>query len=272
MDWKEYQDKVAGFLSQLGFETRVGETIRGARAAHDIDVTARTRVVGVDQLWLVECKLWKRRVPKEHVLTFRGVVEDVGADRGLVFSERGFQAGAISAAQNTNVTLTSLADFEQNFPHELSSMKAKVLDERMATLMQAFMAIWDLPEYERVATFARYSGPPGFPFLENTPHAIIGVTGVLSQMRQALENARFDRWPIPYWPLDHKDGELIDVKNWDGLLFLTEKTLATCERIYTHMTTGEGGPLDWKDLQPPELTELLEAIRNSQGTPGATEG
>ena len=60
-DWKEYQDKVAGFLSQLGFETRVDETIRVARAAHDIDVTARTSIATVDQLWLVECKSWRRR-------------------------------------------------------------------------------------------------------------------------------------------------------------------------------------------------------------------
>ena len=62
-DWKEYQDKVAAFLSQPGFEVRVDETIRGARAEHDIDVTGRMSVAGMDQLWLIECKSWKRRVP-----------------------------------------------------------------------------------------------------------------------------------------------------------------------------------------------------------------
>ncbi len=190
------------------------------------------------------------------------MVEDVGADRGLLFSESGFQPGAVSAAQKANVTLTSLAEFEQNSPAEVSSTRAKVLDERIASLMQDFVAIWDLPESERVAAFARYSGPPGFLELEGTPYTAVGVTARLSQMRKALEDARFNRWPVAYYPLDHADGELIDVKDWKGLLFVVEKTLIACERIYAHMTTPGTGLMDWEDLQPPELVELLDAIRN----------
>jgi hypothetical protein len=259
--WHEYQDRVAAFLSELGFEVQVDETLRGARAAHDIDVTARMSIAGVDQLWLIECKSWARRVPKERVLAFQRVVEDIGADRGLLFSESGFQAGAAHAAKNTNIILTSFAEFERNSPVEVSSTRAKVLDERIARLMQAFAAVWDLPESERVAAFAQYSGPPGFLRLEETPYATTGVTARLSQMRQALEDARFNRWPVAYYPLDHTDGELIDVKDWKGLLFLVEKTLTVCERIYAHMTTPDADRMDWESLQPPELVELLDAIR-----------
>jgi hypothetical protein len=97
--WREYQDRVANFLSRLGMQVQVDETVRGARALHDIDVTARTSMAGMNQLWLIECKSWKRRIPKERVLIFRGVVEDIGADRGLLFSESGFQEGAILAAR-----------------------------------------------------------------------------------------------------------------------------------------------------------------------------
>lgn len=262
--WEQYQDKVASFLSLLGFEVQVGETVGGARAEHDIDVTARMSVAGVEQLWVIECKSWKRRVSKDRVLTFRGVVEDVGADRGLLFSESGFQPGAVSAAQKSNVTLTSLAQFEQDFPAEVSSTRAKVLDERIASLMQAFVAIWNLSEPERVAAFARYSGPPGFQKLEGTPCSTVGVTARLSQMRQALEDARFNRWPVAYYPLDHADGELIDVKDWPGLLFVVEKTLIACERIYEQMTTPSASLKKWEDLQPPELVELLDAIRNNR--------
>lgn len=259
--WAEYQDKVASFLSQLGFEVQVDETIQGARAAHDIDVTARMETAGVRQLWLAECKSWKRRVPKERVLTFKGIVEDTGADRGLLFSESGFQSGAIQAAQSTNITLTSLAGLQRDFPAEVSSARAKVLEEKITTLTQAFMAIWDLPETERAAAFARYSGPPGFLQLEGTPDAMAGVVARLSQMRQALEDARFNRWPVAYFPLDHADGELIDVKGWEGLLSLVINSLITCERIYQHMITPDAGPLDWKGLQPPELVAMLNAIR-----------
>ena len=83
-EWADYEDKVASFLLQLGFEVQVYETIQGARAAHDIDVAARTETAGVRQLWVAECKSWKRRVPKERVLTFKGIIEDTGADRGLL--------------------------------------------------------------------------------------------------------------------------------------------------------------------------------------------
>jgi hypothetical protein len=155
-----------------------------------------------------------------------------------------------------------LAEFEHNFPAEVSSARAKVFDERIARLLQAFAAIWDLPETERVAVFAQYSGPPGFPgLLEGTPHAVIGVTAPLSHMRQALENARFNRWPVIYYPLDHTDAELFQVSDWKGLLFVVEKTLITCERIYAHMTS-DVGPVDWRDLQPSDLVDLLDAIRN----------
>jgi hypothetical protein len=260
--WEQYQDEVAAFLTQLGFEVQVGETVGGARAKHEIDVTARMSIAGVKQLWVIECKSWKRRVPKERVLTFLGVIEDVGADRGLLFSESGFQPGAISAAQNTNITLTSLAEFEQSSPGEVSVARARVLDERIASLMQDFTAIWDLSESERIAAFARYSGPPGFLGLEGTPYAVVGVTARLSQMRRALEDARFNRWPVAFYPLDHADDALINVKDWKGLLFVVEETLITCERIYAHMITPGAGPMNWKDLQSHGLVELLDAIRN----------
>lgn len=169
--------------------------------------------------------------------------------------------GALLAAQHTNISLTSLDRFEKDFPAEVASTRAKVLDERIATLAQAFAAIWDRPESERTAVFARYPGPPGFDLLADTAHAAVGVTARLSQMRQALENARYNRWPVAYYPLDHVDGELFDAKSWESLLFVIESTLITCQRIYAHMSTPGANLSDWKDLQPPELTELLDRIR-----------
>ncbi|NEB29843.1 restriction endonuclease [Streptomyces sp. SID14446] len=260
-EWQEYQQEVSSFLSELGFDTRVDETIEGARGRHDIDVVARLRIAGVDILWLVECKAWQRRIPKERILTLQGIVDDIGADRGLVFSESGFQAGAIRATQNTNITLTSLEDFRLNFQDEVSATKAKVLDERIARLMKAYEAVWDLADPERQAAFSRYSGPPGFDFLEDGPHAMTGVTSHLSMMRQSLENARFGRWPVAYFPLDLIDGESFDVTDWEGLLFVAEQSIVTCDRIYGHMMTPGISPVAWKTLQPPELTSLLSALR-----------
>jgi hypothetical protein len=60
--------------------------------------------------WVIECKAWKNNIPKEKVMALSAIVQDVGADRGFLLSEVGFQSGAIRAARTSNITLTSLED------------------------------------------------------------------------------------------------------------------------------------------------------------------
>jgi Restriction endonuclease len=67
---------------------------------------------GVEFLWLVECKWWDRRVPKAAVVTLSGIMLDVGADRGIILSRRGFQSGAPAMARKSNITLTSLDELK----------------------------------------------------------------------------------------------------------------------------------------------------------------
>ena len=129
-EWKKYQNNVSELLSSLGFETDTDQTIDGARGRHGVDVTARMTIAGIPQLWVVECKLWKRPVPKERALTFLAIVQDVGADRGLLFSESGFQAGAVRAVANTNISLTSIPDFKANVSEELAEIRITTLDRR----------------------------------------------------------------------------------------------------------------------------------------------
>jgi restriction system protein len=107
--WRDFQEEAAAFFRDLGLEAATDESITGARGAHKVDVAVRTKRIGIPQLWIVECKLWRRRVDKVHVLALGNIVQDVGADRGIMLSESGFQAGAILAAGHANITLTSLA-------------------------------------------------------------------------------------------------------------------------------------------------------------------
>jgi Restriction endonuclease len=253
--WHAYQDEVSTLLTQLGFATRTDERIQGARGNHAIDVTARATVAGVPQLWIIECKKWRRPVPKERVLTFIGIINDVGADRGLLFAESGFQAGAIRVAKNTNLTLTSLTDFQQNSEDELASIRIRSLEERAAALGQKFLSIWELDESDREAVLSRYVGPPDM-LGRSAP---ITVMARLSQMREALEAARYGKWPVVYYALD--DEHPMTVKHWDGLLFVIEETISTCERIFENMVNDSTAETDWKKLQSVELTELLDAIR-----------
>lgn len=108
--WRDYQERAAELFRRMGFDATVEEILEGARGKHEVDVVARTTLGGVAVMWIVECKYWKSAVPKAHVLTLAQVVQDIGADRGILLSEKGFQAGAISASRKSNVLLTSLQE------------------------------------------------------------------------------------------------------------------------------------------------------------------
>lgn len=110
--WQEYQEAVAEAFRQLGYTAETDQRVDGARGSHDVDVLVTHQRHGIAVTWVVECKLWKSRVNKSHIITLQGIVTDVGADRGFLFSESGFQSGGEKMAGVSNVTLvTSLTDF-----------------------------------------------------------------------------------------------------------------------------------------------------------------
>ena len=108
-DWQNYQEQAAAFFRSLGMDAKTDVTVQGIRTTHDVDVLVKSRHVGFDVTWIVECKCWQNPVNKLHVLALREIVADTGADRGILLSERGFQIGAKEAAALTNVHLQSLA-------------------------------------------------------------------------------------------------------------------------------------------------------------------
>lgn len=111
-DWRVYQEATADVFRRLGCNALVNYRAKGVRAAHDIDVCATFLRSGILCTWVIECKLWKTRVPKEKVLALKSLIDDLGADRGIIVSEAGFQPGAQDAARGANITLlTSLDDF-----------------------------------------------------------------------------------------------------------------------------------------------------------------
>ena len=121
-EWRDYQEQAAAFFRDLGLDATTDERITGARATHRVDVAVRARRVGMNQLWIVECKKWQRPVNKEHVAALSDIVKDVGADRGIMLSEPGFQSGAKDLAARSNITLTSLAALSESLkPEDLSA-------------------------------------------------------------------------------------------------------------------------------------------------------
>lgn len=146
--WRQYQHDVAAFYRSIDMRATVDvRAVSGARASHDVDVLVEHRIGGVDVIWIIECKMWERPVSKQHVLALQSIVADVGADRGVLVSDSGFQAGAFRAAVHSNITLTSLADLRENVSDERlgASIAGLVARAYRATERVSILWLWPAP-------------------------------------------------------------------------------------------------------------------------------
>jgi len=151
-DWKYYQEETTDFFRSLGLFAETDVNLTGVRTSHDIDVVVRSTHVGFDILWLVECKHWKSPVTKLHVLGLREIVNDLGADRGILLCEAGFQSGAIEAANLTNVQVTSLASLSIQTRQDISAMRLRELYDRVE---QSNDRYWELDKSYRIVVGLR---------------------------------------------------------------------------------------------------------------------
>lgn len=147
IDWQDYQEEAASFFRSLGLDASTNVTVKGARTTHDIDVLVSSHHVGFDITWLVECKHWKKRISKLHVLALREIVADIGADRGILLSETGFQSGAIEAAILTNIQVTSLAEVSETSKNDIYSMRLRELYDRIENCNDRY---WNIPKHQRI--------------------------------------------------------------------------------------------------------------------------
>jgi restriction system protein len=145
--WQEYQEEVAMFFRSLGLEAMTNFTVQGVRTTHDIDVFVKLHYVGFVVVWIIECKHWKSRVTKLHVLALREVVTDVGADRGILLSEAGFQSGAVEAATLTNVHVNSLANLRETASAEIMAMRLREVYDRVEACRERY---WNIPKQKRI--------------------------------------------------------------------------------------------------------------------------
>lgn len=154
--WEDYQEQSASLFRELGFTAETDVTVDGARASHDVDVLVAYQHAGLDLMWVVECKAWKSRVKKEKVLSLRSVVEDVGADKGVLLAEGGFQRGAIKATTKSNVIATSLAELRVRASDWLIEQRLLSLPERIG---RANARYWNIPKNYREESGLRPDGP-----------------------------------------------------------------------------------------------------------------
>lgn len=146
-DWNGYQEEAAEFFRSLGLEASTNVTIMGVRTSHDVDVLVKSRHAGFEVTWIVECKHWKSRISKLHVLALREIVADTGADRGILLAENGFQSGAAEAAALTNVHLISLTEARLEARAEVFGMRLTEMYDRIEVCRDRY---WEIPKGVRI--------------------------------------------------------------------------------------------------------------------------
>lgn len=136
-EWYSFQEEIAKYFRSLGTNAETNKSVQGVRTKHDIDVFVSTKFLSTDLHWIIEAKKWKSKVSKEKVLALRSIVDDLGADKGFIISEVGFQKGAYEAANNTNILLYTIEQFKEKTKHlvhtEILNMyidRARLLDIR----------------------------------------------------------------------------------------------------------------------------------------------
>lgn len=114
-DWRDLQNQVNQLFQECGLESETDKTIRTVRGTVSVDVFAEDPSTKPTSTYLCECKHWQSAVPKSIVHAFRTVVNDYGANWGLIISSAGFQSGAHEAAANSNVRLLTWDAFQKTF-------------------------------------------------------------------------------------------------------------------------------------------------------------
>ena len=178
--WKNYQNEVCDFFHTLGMSAETDVRVRGIRTDHDIDVLVKSTYAGMDIVWVVECKRWKTKISKLHILGLRQIVTDIGSDRGILLSETGFQSGALEAAALTNVQLTSLADLKQKTSDQIALIKIREIFDLLEKCQSRY---WDIPKSKRIESGLRpevydigYSGDHIITYCRDVlTHAMRGV-------------------------------------------------------------------------------------------------
>jgi len=110
-DWGGFECLVAQLHETGGVSVEHNVTLIGRSGApRKIDVLVRHSEGLYEHLIIIECKYRNDAVERIHVDALATTIREVGASRGVIFSTRGFQSGAIEQAAHENISLYKLRE------------------------------------------------------------------------------------------------------------------------------------------------------------------
>ncbi|RQM48631.1 hypothetical protein EHZ19_10520 [Paraburkholderia bannensis] len=110
-DWGGFELLIAE-LNKTGDVTVEHNVVLTGRsgAPRQIDVLIRHKQGLYEHLVVAECKFWNTPVDRATVDSLATTIREVGASRGVIFSSKGFQSGAITQATSDNIDLFHVRD------------------------------------------------------------------------------------------------------------------------------------------------------------------
>ncbi len=222
MNWKKFQAVTADLFKGLGCSAEIDEVVEGARARHKIDVWVTFIKFGLEIKWVIECKFWNRNVTKEKVLALKSILDDVGADRGVLISKIGFQSGAIHASKNTNITLTIFEELKDIINDEMVKAALQKYECRASYLEDAFHSLFIT---ESVKPNIMVSTPiPGIDHI-----AVQKAMGNLFLMKFGFNRIRLKQMPYPV--RFDESGEILAANTIERFVELANSLIAETEYL-----------------------------------------
>lgn len=102
MDWKQYENEIGELLKNQYPEAEITIDARRngifSKTERQIDVLIERNIAGNKIDIVVDGKFWNKKVDVKAVEDFTGMLEDIGAHKGLLISQKGFSEAAYNRA------------------------------------------------------------------------------------------------------------------------------------------------------------------------------
>lgn len=116
IDWKDFELFIADMYNdseQIIVEhdvTLIGKS--NAKRQIDVKVTQKTKLH--EYITIIECKRWKKPVTRQVIDVLFASVEDLNANKGVIFTTKGYEEGAIEYAKNKNIDIFIIRDIRDD--------------------------------------------------------------------------------------------------------------------------------------------------------------
>jgi len=161
-DWGGFEKLIAELHETGEVTVEHNATLIGKSGApRQIDVLIRHKQGLYDHLVIAECKYWNSPVERLHIDALATAIQDVGASRGVLFSTKGFQSGAITQAKQNNIDLFTVRDLtaeEWGLPGRVIDFYLQVIQPSIGNPVFHAPLVVGVPSNEPIAINLEFDG------------------------------------------------------------------------------------------------------------------